>query len=73
MTRHLIDDWRQAWRLWSVRMNAVGAALGAALAMIPAMPPEVQAMIPLRYRVIAVGLWAVASMAARLLRQKPRA
>jgi hypothetical protein len=32
----LIDDWRQAWRFWSVRLSAFGAALSAAWVSMPA-------------------------------------
>jgi len=50
----LIDGWRQAWRLWSVRLSAFGVVLMGWAALTPdallqawmAMPVEVQAMVP---------------------------
>jgi len=68
--KRLVDDWRQAWRWWSVRMTAIGTLLGGALAIMPSMPAEVQAMIPTKYRLIAVGLWAMASLYSRVAKQR---
>lgn len=68
----LIDDWNQAWRFWSVRMQALGALLTTLMVMVPAMPPEIQALVPVKYRVIALGLWAAASIASRLIKQQPK-
>lgn len=50
----LIDGWRQAWRLWSVRLSALGTLLMAWAALAPnallqawnAMPAEVRALVP---------------------------
>lgn len=49
-----IMDWRQAWRLWSVRVSAIGMAIFAFLLAVPdqalaiwmALPPELQQMVP---------------------------
>lgn len=68
----LIDDWREASRFWSVRMNAAGALLLPLLTMVPSMPAEIQAMLPPTLRAILVGLWCVASIGARLFAQKPK-
>ncbi len=66
----LICDWRQASKWWSVRMNAIGALLLPALTMVPSMPPEVQAMLPLKVRALLIGLWCIASLGARVIAQK---
>jgi len=50
----LIDGWRQAWRLWSVRLSAIGVMLMGWAALTPdallqawnALPADVQAMVP---------------------------
>jgi hypothetical protein len=50
----LIDGWRQAWRLWSVRLSAIGAILMGWAALAPdallqawnALPADVQALLP---------------------------
>jgi hypothetical protein len=75
MTLHdrLIEDWRSAWRFWSIRMQLAGTMISGLLVMVPAMPAEIQELVPLKYRVVAIGLWAVASIGARLIKQKPRA
>ena len=74
----LITDWRQSWRLWSVRVSAIGAMLFAfllaapdqALAVWQALPADVQALIP---NAKEIGLvLTIAALAARVLRQKER-
>lgn len=66
----LVEDWKQATRWWSVRMTAIGAILYPLLISVQAMPPEVQALFPLRYRAIAAGLFQLAVIAARVWGQK---
>ncbi len=71
----LINNWRQSWRLWSVRVCAAAATLYAfmlaapdqALAIWQALPPEIQAMIPSRTKVAAALFFA--ATIARILRQ----
>jgi hypothetical protein len=65
----LVDNWTSAWRWWSNWMHVVGTTLAGLLLLVPAMPLEVQAMVPLRYRVLAIGVWTLAGFAARLVRQ----
>lgn len=72
----LIDQWRQSWRLWSVRVSAAGAAVfglliaapDQALAIWQALPPEAQALVP---NAKTTGLILLsASAVARVLRQR---
>lgn len=71
-----IPNWRQAWRLWSVRVSAIGAAIFAVLLAAPAqvqdiwnaLPPDVQAMIP-NAKGVALAI-TVAATIARVLQQK---
>ena len=74
----LIANRRQIWRLWSVRVSALGSMIFAILIAAPdqllaiwaALPPELQAMIP---NAPELGLVLfVASLVARILRQKDR-
>lgn len=69
----LVDDWCHAWRWWSVRMTALGGLLMSALAMIPVLPVEIQALFPPSVRVAVAGLWVAASIYARVAKQKPDA
>lgn len=72
----LITNWRQSWRLWSVRVSAIGAMLFAFLLAAPdqvlavwqALPTDIQALIP-NAKEIGLAL-TVAAIAARVLRQK---
>ncbi|WP_298810650.1 hypothetical protein [uncultured Sphingomonas sp.] len=72
----LIPNWRRAWRLWSVRVSAIAAAIFAMLLAAPdqllaiwsALPPEVQALVPGAPK---LGLiLSTAAIVARLVAQK---
>lgn len=39
----LIDEWKQAWRFWSVRLALIGAAMSAGWGALPA---DTRALIP---------------------------
>jgi hypothetical protein len=72
----LINDWRQDWRLWSVRVCAAAATIYAfmlaapdqVLALWQALPPQIQEMIPNRTEIAAALFFAAAI--ARVLRQQ---
>jgi hypothetical protein len=72
----MIADWRRAWRLWSVRVSALGSLIFALLLAAPdqvlaiwsALPPELQAMIP-NSRELGLFL-LVGSTIARILKQR---
>jgi hypothetical protein len=68
----LVDDWRQAGRWWSVRLNALGALLLPLLTMVPSMPAEVQEALPPALRAVLVALWCLAAIAVRVWAQKPK-
>ena len=78
MKLHLIDDWaRKWWRLWSIRLNALGLSiLGfvqfdpvAALAVWNMLPPAARHVLPPNFLVIVgVALFALA-MISRLVAQ----
>lgn len=66
----LIDNWRRAWALWSVHWQLVTSLLLGAVLMVPSMPGEIAALVPEKYRVIAIGAWALLGLWARLKKQK---
>lgn len=74
----LIEDWRDFWRFWSVRLAAVGTAItgllvafpDAALAAWAILPHELKSSIPPQYMpLIGVVVFAL-SIVARLVKQK---
>ncbi len=74
-----IDEWRQAWRLWSVRVCAAAAALYFFLLTFAEqaheiwllLPADVQAVVPNRDKVAMVLF--VAAAIARVMRQPAKA
>lgn len=74
----LIEDWRKAHKLWSVRLSAAGAALLSAFFAFPdamvhvwnMIPVELKAYIPAEYaKWIPVAL-IVSGVLARIVKQK---
>jgi hypothetical protein len=72
----LVADWRDVGRWWSARMNAIGVVLYPLLISVQAMPPEAQAIFPLKYRAAAAGIYSLAALlwrASTRSRSRPRA
>lgn len=73
----LIDDWKGAWRFWSVQLAAIGSALqallawwpDAALAMWNSMPAELKAMLPQSALMTVPLLFFGAAIVARVVKQ----
>lgn len=72
---HLIDEWKSAWKLWSVQLNAAGVLLLSGATMLKEtmeyVPPAFVGALPYA-KGIALGLF-VLGLVARILRQKPKA
>ena len=73
----LIEDWRNFWRFWSVRLGIVGSAVTGVLIAFPdvalsawaMMPADLKSAFPERYMpLIGVGIF-VASLIARAIKQ----
>ena len=73
----LIEDWRNFWRFWSVRLGVIGSALTGFLIAFPdqalqawaLLPADLKSAIPERYMpLIGVGIF-VASLIARAIKQ----
>jgi len=62
----LVDNWRSAWRWYSVR--TAGLITGAA-AVWMALPEEVKAAIPEKYKPLAVLVGGVAVALTRIIHQ----
>ena len=65
----LVDDWKSAWKWFSVQALAV-------IAMLPVvwvtLPPEAQAWMPVEYRPWIVLALAVGGIVGRLINQHPK-
>ena len=70
----LVDNWH---RLWSVRVAAIGSLLMTALLAFPdvwaGLPPEIRSILPARLQALAPLLLLLATLAARLVKQKDHA
>ncbi|NII73923.1 hypothetical protein FHW84_002496 [Dyella sp. SG562] len=70
---HLVDDWQEWKRWWSMRWILVSAALGAAQQAWPMLPSEWIAAFPHWVR-LALGIGSLSTVmaagAARIVRQK---
>lgn len=62
----LVDNWRSAWRWYSVRTAGV---ITSAAAVWMALPDEVKAAIPEKYKPLAVLVGGVAVALTRIIHQ----
>ena len=73
----LIEDWRNFWRFWSVRLGIVGSAVTAVLIAFPdvalsawaMMPADLKSAIPEHYMPLIGVVIFVASLIARAIKQ----
>lgn len=73
----LIEDWRNFWRFWSVRLGIVGSAITGVLIAFPdvallawaIMPADLKSAIPERYMPLIGVVIFVASLIARAIKQ----
>jgi hypothetical protein len=74
----LVDNWKAFWRMWSIRLNAIGLAILAWVQIDPVsvmmvwnmMPIDVRRALPENFMTIAgLSLFSL-SMMARLVRQE---
>ncbi|HCB2065812.1 MULTISPECIES: DUF7940 domain-containing protein [Klebsiella pneumoniae complex] len=62
----LIENWKSAWKMWSVRILAVLAIVATSWA---AVPDSVKALIPDQYLGYVVGFVSVCAAIARIIKQ----
>ena len=70
----MIDNWRNAWKFWSLRLQAAGLAVLVFPDLLVEswlfLPAELKAMLPAEYASI-VGISLIAAgMIARLIKQR---
>ena len=73
----LIEDWKTAHKLWSVRLSAFGAMLLSFVAMFPAdalwlwnvMPGEVRSLMPENFAIVVGALVFALSVISRIVKQ----
>lgn len=66
----LIEEWRKAYRLWSIYWQLITDLILGAVILVPSMPGEIASMVPESWRAMALGLWALIGIYARLKQQK---
>ena len=73
----LIEDWRNFWRFWSVRLGIIGSVITGVLIAFPdvalsawaMMPADLKSAIPERYMPFIGVVIFVASLVARAIKQ----
>lgn len=74
----LIDDWKKSWKLWSVRLSALGAsAMGLflyfpewTLYLFNAMPREVRDLLPDNLALFLAMIVFVGTAISRIVKQE---
>ena len=74
----MVDDAKNCWKWWSVRVDAIGILFGGYFMIFPGVamdiwtqfPPDLKALIPAQWtQAISVGLLVI-SLIVRTLKQK---
>lgn len=65
----LIDNWRDAWKFWSIRLHVIATTVAGFLLLTPQMPEEVQNLLPDWLKPIAIAVWLVLGIYVRLAKQ----
>ena len=73
----LIEDWRNFWRFWSVRLGVIGSALTGFLVAFPdqalqawaLLPADLKAFLPEQYMPLVGVAIFVLSLIARAIKQ----
>ena len=70
----MIDNWKKAWRFWSLRLQAAGIILLAFPELLINawifLPAELKSMLPAEYASIVGITLIVLGMIARLIKQR---
>lgn len=74
----LIPNWRESWKMWSVRLSAVGASIMSIFIYFPesslflynAMPYEVKKLLPDNIALFIALIVFVGTAIARMVKQK---
>lgn len=67
-----IDDCKNFYKLWSVWFHTLSTAIIGALLLMPSMPVEIQQLIPVPYRAVAIGVWLLLGYLLRGWKQGPK-
>lgn len=70
LDKWFVDGWRSSLRWWSVWMHTIGTALAALFLLVQAMPHELQQLVPVEYRALAIAIWYIGGLWARLKDQR---
>jgi hypothetical protein len=65
----LVRGWQHSWTWFSVHMHVIGIAILALAVAVPTLPDTVQALVPLKWRVLILGIWGLLGLLARLMKQ----
>lgn len=73
----LIDNWRESWKMWSVRLSSIGAAIMGMFFYFPdwslylfnAMPREIRDMLPDNFALFLAFVVFVGTALSRIVKQ----
>ena len=72
LTEHLIDEWKDAWKFWSVQLNTIGLVIMGAVEILrdglSMVPSSLAHLVPYA-QWVAIGFF-ILGLIARLFRQK---
>lgn len=74
----LIEDWKKGWKMWSVRLSALGASIMGMFLYFPewslylynAMPREIRDLLPDNFALFLAMVVFVGTALARIVKQE---
>lgn len=63
----LVDDWKNLWRMWSVRINVIFATIAAAVASFPEIFLQLWVLIPMEIQQQILSIEGIASIFTAIL------
>ena len=74
----LIDNWKQSWKMWSVRLSALGASIMGMFLYFPewtlylfnAMPKEVRDLLPDNLALFLAMIVFIGTAISRIVKQE---
>lgn len=71
LKKHLVDDWHEALSWSSTRLHLAMLGMNLLFEAMPALDPQIAAMLPAALRSPAIGVYASIALVLRMTKLKP--
>lgn len=61
-----VDGWQCFYTWWSFWLHTIGSTMAAIFLLVQSMPAEIQELVPVEWRAVAIAVWYIGGLWARL-------